>query len=1653
MDIVGFLLTSAVAGFIGNRTDAVLYDGLHRLFANFKKLQQPELVTIELAIQSAYLYATLAINNRYLEELKGTLGRSPWYPKRNDPFWWPKQLDSWLKASLRRTQRRTSSNPQLSQLSLSERDLIPLLTPADNKVEELLFILTERVTTTFIQELGDLDFVLTSKPNFPPRFIQLIREGWTNSTQDLEVATLPRVTWFDLFRDFFNSELQSDERLFYIVQSKLLAGIDVKIDDILDKTSDIATEVQGLRLDLTRQLRSLKLQVRRLNHRPEYEKYAGIWVGNKVSKILFSYESESFVGREDALQNLDKFVSSGVSGRLLITAPAGYGKSSLLAHWIADQATDANVFTSGRFIAYHFFGDPNTRSQISMYRNILRQLYIYLDLIDRSLPNSEDELRDRIYGLLGELNHHAQRSEPLVIVLDGLDEMEDKPVSPFPDNLPDEVFIITSFRASTDSEICLPADWLKNTKRITLGGLSPEDIGSLLKVSQRQELASLADDPAIIGVMADRTKGYTLFLKYLVDDLHTFAGTEDELRSKIEQISDSFNSYIHQQFEELHSSYPEFAELFTLLSILKGPITDQEVAGIIGIAETNLAKLLAPRRVARWVDIKKENGRRTFAFHHSSIADAVRQQWRVDARTFLEKKLLPYCRQWRDYAIWDRRYILRFYGEHLSEDALVDELYTLARDQDFLQAQSTLYPEQPSLPLKVIQLALQGAAGRDDGKSMAEFLLMHAYRVHEVLLETPLTALRSGDSHRAWQLVAMAEASKRVLWNMLLIWELLDENENDLADSSLIRLLADDGPRLDGFQLDNFVEMLSRTFDFCLPSLERLIETYISIDGIMKLGDLLVKRGEYDKCVKVLTILNRRIGQLDSTHKSRVLSFASKINKKHTDSKLQETILSFGADGNTTETVEILIRMQDYQHAQEITKLVNDAYQKAELLGKIAKAQAQAGEYQQARDTFDLALDAARIVDGASRKARMLGEIAKAQAQAGMYQPALDTAQLISYMDQKADALSEIIIAQARAGIRAGMYQPALDTVQLVNDESRKAELLGKIAKAQAQAGEYQQARDTFDLALDAAKLVSNSSRKADLLGELIIAQARTGMYQLALSTVQLISYMAQKARVLCDIAKAQAQAGEYQQARDTFDLALDAAKLVNDASRKARVLNKIALEQAQAGMYQPALDTVRHINDASQKADALCDIAKAQTRAGMYQLALETAKLINDVSKKGRVLSNIAKAQAQAGEYQQARDTFGLALDAPRPVDGASRKARVLGEIAKAQAQAGMYQPALDTTQLITDIPQKADTLSEIAKAQARAGMYQLALDTAQLITYASRKAYVLDEIAKAQAQAGEFQQARDTFDLALDAANLIPDVSRKARVLCDIAKAQAQAGEYQQTRDTFDLALDAAKLIPDVSRKVYMLCEIAIAKAQAGMYQLALDAAKLIPDVSRKAYVLDEIAKTQAQAGEYQQARDTFDLALDAANLIPDVSRKVYVLGEIAKAQAQAGMYQPALDTAQLISYAFRKVNVLGNIAKAQAQAGEYQQARDTFGLALDAANLIPVGSRRVDALGEIAKAQAQAGMYQPALDTARLVDGVSQRARMLGEIAKAQAQAGMYQPALDTAQLISYASRKANVLGEIAKAQAQAGMYQPALDIARLIEDVFPESRCVG
>ncbi|NEQ67619.1 MAG: AAA family ATPase [Symploca sp. SIO2D2] len=1078
------------------------------------------------------------------------------------------------------------------------------------------------------------------------------------------------------------------------------------------------------------------------------KQYTGYEIEAQVKQIVGEYIQQPLEGREAEKRRLDEFVRNNTSGVLLVTGAAGFGKSALLSHWQQTQQEDY-------FIVYHCFSYryEKTRSLAEAYRHLLKQLYLYYNIRNGEFPNDENGMRDILVGMLRE--PISAESKGLVIVLDGLDEA-DKTFEPFFTELSAGVFIIAAARAEEGEEPKYLRNWTDNAQRLYLKRLSRKAISKWLE--QIKELVVYSQNNDVVKRLDKITDGFPLYLRFLIDDLRQAEDVEQVLA----QTPPGFEKYVEQQLERLDElDLPEQRwQFFALLAVAKGVLEKEDIKRLTQMRDRQLRQLNQSWQVTRWMQITEG---KFYAFAHPLLATTFASQLGDDAEDALQN-LIDYCAQWQDH---HSVYALRYYTEHLKDLKQWEELYAIARDEEFFTTQRQKLPDEPDLPLKMVQLALWGKAKTDDVLGMAEFVLVHPLRLMQIAKESPLDILRAGSTIRALALVDKFNPQHCILWYLLLAWDLAidatqDNRKMEQAWEILERLQQKDLPRLSEYWMNDCAAYLLRRLlvatKWTLTKLSRLI---LDDHGLVELYRNLAEEGEFAAAFDTAQ-------QIDySEYRAFVLTEMRNLqtNKTPMVSYQYLGLRRSLREGVLTKTAKAQAQAGNFTAALNTVQQIGDSYEKVEALIKIAKTQPtpenfaailntaqQIGDSYYARRTvayerpspliiwhvrlnFIAGLEAAQHF--LCKWALVLTEIAKAQLTPESFAAALETAQQIDSSYERALALTEIAKAQPTQENLA----VAIKTAKLIGSSYYRALVLTKIAKAQTQAKQ-------FSTAIKTAQQIDSSYKRASLLTEITKAQPTPKNFAIAFKTAQQIYTSYEREEILTEIAEAQTQA-------EHFSGAIKTAQQIDSSYQRAKVLSEIAQAQAQAEHFSGAIKTAKLIGSSDKRAKVLSEIAKAQPTPENFTAALKTAQQISNSYKRAGVLTEIAKAQAQA-------EHFTAALKTAQRIDSSYQRTEVLTEIAKVQPTPENFTAALETAQQISNSYEQAEVLTEIAKAQPTPENFTTALETAQQIDSSYKRAEALMNIAKAQIGAKLSKPALLTTEKIAVNRNLhLPDIA----------------------------------------------------------------------------------------------------------------------------------------------------------------------------------------------------------------------------------------------------------------------------------------------------
>ena len=1412
-----------------------------------------------------------------------------------------------------------------------------------------------------------------------------------------------------------------DKLIIYILTEKQNSYSETEINKIIngklnfDPQKDIwdyrniLKEVSKFPIERTRQVEKiLEDNFGQERKQPERE------VVDKV-KLIVSEHTKLFIGRSKELEKLDNFLADNSSGVLLVTASAGFGKTSLLASWLKVR------HKQGYFIAHHFFNQryDRTGSAKSAYENLLQQIYTYYELSYEQLPKEIDELRKALYNILRE---PGKEEKPLVILIDALDELDktDIPFSPpFPTPLPPNVFVIASARASEGEKPEYLSGWTNDIEPIHLDRLPRCAIADWLLKTGDDHLMLCSQDEDFVSSLDAITQGFPLYLRYLIDELIQVTKQGEDVQAVLSISPPKFKDYVKQQFKLLAKEVNsrEMQELFVLLSVALGGLSEDDVVELTGLTVWDLQAL--PWQVTRWFSVEP-----SYTFAHPLLAQEFQSLLARQAQQARDK-LIEYCARWQKHS---SPYALRHYAEHLKEAKQWEALYAIARNEDFSIAQREHLPEQLDLPLNTVQTALLAAALEDKPGEMAEFLLVHARQVLQTTAQnSPLAALRKGSLERAWKLADLYEIERCVLWYLLLAWELKDTGRLEESRETLKRLQQKELPRFSthpaiNWQGEYAAYLLAHLFDVsedtCTALQQKVLENlYRNI-----LYGYLSDRGHFTAALKTVSGITSKLEQ--------VLAL---INIAKT--QVQKW------DGDVAAS---------FANVLEITHKLLPNFGVEFLIGKIAKTQIELGYQETARLTLTESIEAADKIEFTWRRVRAIVALANIQVELGMVAEALDSLPKIEGRLEGEDCycfknLAELQTKLGQIEKARVTFAQAKRIAHGIEDQKSRVDSLQEIAIAQAEARE-------FNDAIETAQEIESQWDKAYALQRIISVQINAKDFPAALATANRIEEPLTKSRSLWIIAHAQVSSGD-------FTAALKTAEAI-DEPEKTNTLVVIANAQAWAGDFTAALNIAKNIEDKFKRIDILVAIVKGQARTKNFTAALKTVEEIDNQLALTEDVVGVMQLSVTRGEVSLGKNAEEIKNQ---------KQGEALVAVVEALIEIGDFTAAITTKNKIKDKNQQHETLSAIAKAYANAQNFTAALEIAKEIDIPPTQAKTLGAIAEAQVADGKTEAARTTFATVLQ-AETEPEILisyLKSSALIQVAEVLVKNGQKKLGSATASIAYEIAQNINNAAEKAKVLAIIARILVETEKIEEAKPICARALEIAQKISNNREhhrsqsftlIAQVQAMIGDFDDALITMQ-EIRIPSFQADALKTIAHL-QIWQDSQQIEKFKRILSNAHefyknadvdLLSCLSNKVNVLTTIAVARATVGETEAALATLAELLEAAQAqeSQKGSNRNDDLFTIVAAYAEAGELVTALNiTDKIEDGWLQL-RALWRIAWEQFKKGekeallkTFDAALQAKDKIDDEKKRVESLRAIAQIQAMAGFGEQTVKTVEAI-----------
>jgi LuxR family maltose regulon positive regulatory protein len=293
------------------------------------------------------------------------------------------------------------------------------------------------------------------------------------------------------------------------------------------------------------------------------------------TKFTAPYLRSSLVTREPLLRQLDE----GLEHKLtLVSAPAGFGKTTLVSEWIASHGEQRNLSP----VAWVSL-DPDDNDPVRFWRYVLTACQAFENVVSKSalaiLDNSPQPPFEALLTMF--INQLALRSSRAILVLDDyhvITAQEIHQTMTFViENLPPTLHIILITRSNP------PLPLARMQARNELNALRAEDLRFSLEEAKIfiQQAISTPLSIEVFKRLVDRTEGWIAGLH-----LATLALQRRENQKEIELFLDTFTGSLRpiQEYlvEEVFAAQPEYLQNFLLrtsiLSRLTGSLCD-EVTG------------------------------------------------------------------------------------------------------------------------------------------------------------------------------------------------------------------------------------------------------------------------------------------------------------------------------------------------------------------------------------------------------------------------------------------------------------------------------------------------------------------------------------------------------------------------------------------------------------------------------------------------------------------------------------------------------------------------------------------------------------------------------------------------------------------------------------------------------------------------------------------------------------------------------------------------------------------------------------------------------------------------------------------------------------------------------------------------------------------
>ena len=377
---------------------------------------------------------------------------------------------------------------------------------------------------------------------------------------------------------------------------------------------------------------------------------------NAFHEGFIENRATSFVGRRALLKKAQELLT-GESGKVIIVAgKPGSGKSALMAA-IAQQYIESEACPSSNLLLPHFIGaapdSSNVASILTRFcHEMKRRFSVALDI-----PEDYSDLAKEWPEFLQESTNIIGKGSRLVVLIDGIDLLEDKHNGPsmdwIPDDIPQGVTIIMS---GVENGACV-ANLQKRKpapEEVIIGSLDIMDKAEMVRRKLAKHRKALEESPfnnQMKLLLTKKEASNPLYLHLACEELRVF-GVFEEVTAFLKKMPPSISNLLQEILGRLETEHSMeiISTALSMLSLVRNGLMEHELSGVLSLyfatqSSNEEGSTLPPMVISRllrslqsFLQPSGQESTSLLTLAHKDIEKAVRQRYMRGTASTKEKE-------------------------------------------------------------------------------------------------------------------------------------------------------------------------------------------------------------------------------------------------------------------------------------------------------------------------------------------------------------------------------------------------------------------------------------------------------------------------------------------------------------------------------------------------------------------------------------------------------------------------------------------------------------------------------------------------------------------------------------------------------------------------------------------------------------------------------------------------------------------------------------------------------------------------------------------------------------------------------------------------------------------------------------------------------